>query len=645
MSTESPELGVRHAEAVLGRVLLSPDWLPPGTRVDRWEVVERLGAGGYGTTYSVRRADRSQGRLYALKLSRRPGERWFAREAQLLARVRHRSVVRLITHGVWRLGPVEHPYLVMEYVNGESLYGWALARNPTARQVTGLLVQVLEALAAAHRQGALHRDFKGDNVLVSPDGRVKVLDWGAGWYAGAPALTATARLPPGSPRYYSPQLFMWRVLSERRPGAASPYAYSVADELYAVGVTFYRLLTDQYPAAQWGAPRDASEPHGLRAARALNPHVPEDLSDALMRMLAFEPERRPESMALLADELRKRLEDRGPAWDAPLFDWRERTASGSRTTLEAEEVRGPVMPGHEVALRDARVRHLEASRRLREARELRRRDPAKVAAAEARSLRALQARVLGVRSHPLLWGACAVLLVGPLVAGLAVWGTRRAPVRADAHSLVVSEERDVQQMASRPGPEEARGPLTGSSPPVPLTQEKEAMIPHSPQQAAVTPTPARSGTLKRCSAAVGAAVLTACTGAQVRPDASRCPAGALEAMRKLSLYEGGSGVIYTDIEQPGPKSEQLIVHDGPIVSLVFEQDGDLPVGTRLYGRLWTGDGRVTGRYTKAELPDGRIYPVCLVYGNRDGFEWLDGSKTGAVRMPRLSAYTVVRSFP
>ncbi|RKH75497.1 serine/threonine protein kinase, partial [Corallococcus sp. AB045] len=600
--------------------------------------------GGYGTTYSVRRAGRPRGRLYALKLSRRPGERWFAREAELLTRVRHRSVVRLITYGVWRLGPVEHPYLVMEYVEGESLYEWALARNPTARQLTGLLVQVLEALSAAHRQGALHRDFKGDNVLVTPDGRVKVLDWGAGWYAGAPVLTATARLPPGSPRYYSPQLFMWRVLSERRPGASSPYAYSVADELYAVGVTFYRLLTDQYPAAQWGAPRDASEPQGLRIVRNLNPHVPEELSEALMRLLAFEPERRPESTALLAGALRQHLADGGSAWDAPLFDWRERTASGSRTTLEAEEVRGPVMPGQEVALRDARVRHLEASRRFREARELRRRDPAKVAASEARSLRALQARTRGGCSRPLFSGTFAVLLVGPLVAGLTVWGLRRALVWEEP-PLAVSETRNVQQMAPRPGPEEARSPSMGTSPPVPFPQEIEAMPPPSPQQAAVIPTPARSGTLKRCSAAVGAAVLTACTGAQVRPDASRCPTGSLEAMRKLGVNKGGSASVYTDITQPGRGAEDAIVHDGPIVSLVIEQYGHLPEGTRLYGRLWTGGGRVTGRYTKAELPDGSIHPVCFVYGNHDGGEWVEGSKPDAVRMPRMWVYTVVHEFP
>ncbi|RKG85543.1 serine/threonine protein kinase, partial [Corallococcus terminator] len=371
----------------VGRIVLSAEWLPPGTRVDRWEVVGRLGAGGYGTTYSVRRAGRARGRLYALKLSRRPGERWFAREAALLERVRHRAVVRLITHGVWRLGPVEHPYLVMEYVEGESLYEWALARNPTGRQVALLLAQVLEALAAAHAEAALHRDFKGDNVLVTPDGRVKLLDWGAGWYSGAPALTATARLPPGSPRYYSPQLLRWRALAERRPGAQEPYAYSVADELYAVGVTFYRLLVDQYPALPWGVPLGPLASQGLGALKGLNPRVPTVLEDFVQRLLAFAPEQRPEGTAPLAREVRRVLTVANAAWEEPLFGWRERTSSGSRTTLEAAEARGPVMPGQEVALREARARHVEEVHRLREVRELRQRDPAKVAEVEARDSR------------------------------------------------------------------------------------------------------------------------------------------------------------------------------------------------------------------------------------------------------------------
>ncbi|RYZ40861.1 MAG: serine/threonine protein kinase [Myxococcaceae bacterium] len=637
MSRESLEAGRSGMDA--GRILLSAEWLPPGTRVDRWEVVGRLGAGGYGTTYSVRRAGRARGRLYALKLSRRPAERWFAREAALLARVRHPAVVRLITHAVWRLGPVEHPYLVMEYVEGESLYEWALARNPTGRQVALLLAQVLEALAAAHAAGALHRDFKGDNVLVTPDGKVKLLDWGAGWYTGAPALTATARLPPGSPRYYSPQLLYWRALAARRPGAMEPYTYAVADELYAVGVTFYRLLVDQYPSLPWGVPVGPLASQGPGDLKGLNPRVPVLLEDFAQRLLAFAPEQRPEGTASLAREVRSALAVADAAWDAPLFGWRERTSSGSRTTLEAAEVRGPVMPGQEIALREARVKHVEEVHRLREARELRQRDPAKVAEVEARAPHAV--RGSGGRSLPLRWGLVAVLLLGPLLAGLTAWRMGFVPG-------ALAPVRGVRQMAPLTGPDQARAPLAGDSPPAPFQQENEDMTLRAPRQATVKSSPVRSGALgklQRCTLAAGAMALTACPGVQVRPDPSRCPAGALEAMRKLEMYEGGGAGILTDIHQPGRNSEELVVRDGPIVSLTVQSFGDLPTGTRLYGQLWTGGGRVTGRYTRAELPDHRVVPVCLVYGNRDGGEWLPGSKAGAVRMPRTWAYTTVHTFP
>ncbi|RYZ43077.1 MAG: serine/threonine protein kinase [Myxococcaceae bacterium] len=628
MSSESPE--VERPGAELGRILSSAEWLPPGTRVDRWEVVGRLGAGGYGTTYSVRRAGRRRGQLYALKLSRRPGERWFAREVALLARVRHRAVVRLVTHGVWRLGPVEHPYLVMEYVDGESLYDWALARNPTARQVARLLVQVLEALAAAHREGALHRDFKGDNVLVAADGKVKLLDWGAGWYAGAPSLTATAQLPPGSPRYYSPQLFRWRALAERRPGETEPYRYTIPDELYAVGVTFYHLLTDQYPAIQWLAPLDPLSPHGLHPLKELNPRLPEVLESVVLRLLAFSPEHRPEGAAVLAVEVRRALAVADTAWDAPLFDWREPTSSGSRTTFEAAEVRGPVMPGQEVALREARARHVEEVHRWRAARELRQRDPEKVAAAEARSLGAIRRSGTSWSSHTLRRGGLVVLLVGALVAGLTLWRPWRG------------SSMPVQLMAPRAGLDQARAPLTGTPPLSSPQQEKEDMSIRAPRQAAVVSPAGRSQALKRCSL-VGAAALAACTGSQVRPDPSRCPDGALEAMRELHMGEGGSGDIYTDVNQPGAASDELLVRDGPIVSMVNNRFGELPEGTLLHGRLWTGGPQVTGRYTRAELPDRRSYPVCLVFGNIDGFPREPSQPPGTVG--RAASFLVVHSFP
>lgn len=167
----------------------------------------------------------------------------------------------------------------------------------------------------------------------------------------------------------------------------------------------------------------------------------------------------------------------------------------------------------------------------------------------------------------------------------------------------------------------------------------------APRQAAVVSTPGPSRALTRCAMAVGAAALTACAGAPVRPSPGRCPDGALEAMRKLGVFVTGGASIYTDIRQPGHSGEDLLVHDGPIVSLTLEPYGSLPEGTRLYGRLWTGEGRVTGRYTRAELPDGTSYPVCLVYAGPAGAKWEAGSKPGAVMTTRTFAFIAVDAFP
>ncbi|MFP2913555.1 protein kinase domain-containing protein, partial [Pyxidicoccus sp. 3LFB2] len=269
------------------------------------------------------------GPLYALKLAQAPEDAGFGREAEALRRVRHPGVVRLVEEGWWEAG---HPYLVLEYVHGEGFYRWAWLRNPTARQVAGLLLQVAEALAAAHAVGVLHRDFKGSNVLVGPGPRARVLDWGAGVHPDAEALTCTARMPPGTPLYYSPQVVRWRAGALR--GGGGRYPYTVADELYAVGVTFHRVLSDEYPPLRLEDLEDVEEEGGPEALALPNPRVPQALAALIMELLAPQPEARPASMAVLAVRVRRTLEDAGEAWDAPLFEWYSGPESQSRTTVE-----------------------------------------------------------------------------------------------------------------------------------------------------------------------------------------------------------------------------------------------------------------------------------------------------------------------
>ncbi|QAT88441.1 serine/threonine protein kinase [Corallococcus coralloides] len=607
------------------------DALAAGTLIGPWHVVQRLAAGGYGTVYVVHAKRRPRGRRYALKLARQPDSPWFSREEEVLSRLRHPGVPRFVASGNWQPGSGSYPFLVMEHVEGESLYAWARARNPTAREVGALFKQAAEVLAFAHQRGVLHRDFKGDNIRVQPGGRLTLLDWGAGWHPEAEPLTGTGQPPPGTAHYASPQLHHWRMKAPSRQPRES-LRYSVTDELYAVGVTFHRLLTDAYPAL----PLD-----GEGLARAWpNPHVPEALTSLVTRLLAFSPEARPPSASALASELHQVLAHADPTWDLPLFDWAISPSASSRTTQEAPGMEGPVAPGQEVPLQHARLQRLDRIQRLREARELRHRVPGQVARVEARAILAANKVRRRQMVRPLLrWAAAGIACV--LVFVSLGWSLGVSS-KSDLH---VPERPSTPLVARVPGPDQAAATGAALLPfPAPLPLEKEAMsIPLKQDR------PARDRSLVRgCTLAVGAAsTLIACAGAQVVPKPQRCSTNALEAMKALKLRRDGKAAITLDIRHPfRPDALLTTVGDGDIVSVLEEKHGGLPEGTLLHGRLWTGGEEVVGRYTRAETPDGRTYPVCFVLGNSDG-RWpkAPGSKPGAVVLPRNVGYTVVDAFP
>ncbi|MCY1078278.1 hypothetical protein [Archangium lansingense] len=149
-----------------------------------------------------------------------------------------------------------------------------------------------------------------------------------------------------------------------------------------------------------------------------------------------------------------------------------------------------------------------------------------------------------------------------------------------------------------------------------------------------------------------------CPAAQVKPESEDCPTEAQYAMFEvLKLNTGMRLQAIVDVNQPGDPTEEGIYRDGPIVSRVVQREGtspQLPGGTLLYGKLWTGPGiqnwngmeAVLGRYTEALLPDGRKLPVCIVLGGYEG-RWrkLPGSKPGAVRLFRELPVAAVRRWP
>ena len=304
--------------------VLDPTALPSGTQVGAWWVQGIRGQGSYGTVYRAMRQGHEHAGPVALKLAVYPADPRFEREEELLLRIRHPSVPRVLGSGLWHspLGGA-HPFVVMEWVEGEPLYLWAARRNPSSCQVLALLAQAARALQATHEVCALHRDVKGDNKMVRPsDGRLFLTDFGAGYFAGAPRLTPFQTLA-GTPAYRSPGL--WEYEQQRGgPNATEPLLARPWDDVFALGVTAYRLVTDTYPPFTHPSMKHAAcwSPGGRGAPppRQLNPQVDAQLNALILRMLSPRPEERGTAREL-AEAMERGVAHAPPSADEPLFEW------------------------------------------------------------------------------------------------------------------------------------------------------------------------------------------------------------------------------------------------------------------------------------------------------------------------------------
>ncbi|HVG61092.1 MAG TPA: serine/threonine-protein kinase [Hyalangium sp.] len=320
---------------------VDPLALPWGTRVGPWCVVGFRGRGSYGTLYRVEREGREAKGPAALKLAVHPGDKRFKREGWLLRHIHSPFVPQFLDEGVWRHPSGLFPYVVMELVDGEPLYEWAARRNPSERQVMGLLTQLARAVADTHAAGGLHRDVKGSNALVRRwDGRGYLTDFGAGHYRGADTLTSKL-LPPGTPVYRSPEA--WGFLHVFRRHPTVHYPASTCDDLFALGMMAYRLVTDEYPPLTDPEERGAEiwrpDGPGPRPPSQLNPRVGRELDAFILRLLSIAPDERFGGRAEVAARILERAwKSAGPRADRPLFDWGTSPSPRSRSAGEVRQV-------------------------------------------------------------------------------------------------------------------------------------------------------------------------------------------------------------------------------------------------------------------------------------------------------------------
>lgn len=299
----------------------TPDSLKPGDLIGPWRIEGYAGRGSYGAVFRARRAGHPGSQPVALKMAVFPHDPRFEREVELLRRTHHPAVPRLIDRGWWEAEPgVQHPYVVMEWIRGRSLYEWARVHPPTSRDVLRVVAQVGWGLAVMHRGECLHRDLKGDNILVEPEGRAVLTDWGSGTWRGAPPLTHRV-LPPNTLEYRSPEALRFEWQHWKTPGAR--YHATSADDLYALGVALYRLMTQLYPSPGIVPEAVKNQVQGGPSQRLrvheLNPRVVPELSALVERLLAGELKARGTAgeLAQAAESLAEHL---GTEADVPLWD-------------------------------------------------------------------------------------------------------------------------------------------------------------------------------------------------------------------------------------------------------------------------------------------------------------------------------------
>jgi serine/threonine protein kinase/tetratricopeptide (TPR) repeat protein len=295
-----------------------PPRLPlPGERMGgaeglRFEILEELGAGGMGSVF--RAWDLELQRVVALKFlllgegSSEPRFSWLRREAQAVARLDHENIVRLFDVAEWRGAVWEPrvPFLVMEYLQGESLASLLKRERLTLRRTLALMGALSAGLAHAHARHITHRDLKPANVFLTQSGGVKLLDFGLAHLMAVSASRIPQLPTAGTPQYMAPEQWRGDAQDERA-------------DIWAAGILLYELLTGEPPCA--AASREelrawALSPEPVPALRTHGPELPLELEQLVAGMLAKAPEQRLRSAVELRERLRQLEENLGP-WHAP----------------------------------------------------------------------------------------------------------------------------------------------------------------------------------------------------------------------------------------------------------------------------------------------------------------------------------------
>ncbi|MBL8300977.1 MAG: serine/threonine protein kinase [Rhodanobacteraceae bacterium] len=326
-----------------------------GTEIGHYVLTRLIGAGGMGAVYLAQRRDQAFLPAVALKIVRngpirRQELERFERERNILAQLEHPSIAKILDGGETADGS---PYYAMEYIQGLPITQYASTVIDRVEQRVELLIDVARALAHAHQHLVVHRDIKPSNILVSADGRVKLLDFGIAKIIDETRGSGLTEAPVG------PMTRTYAAPEQLRGGKIS-----IATDVYQFGMLMFRMLSGRLPylasptdLIAWGQAVGEQEPMTLSRAFVLADSDPATRADAwpehanrlrirrrlkgdldaiARKALAKQPTERYATMTALADDLRAFLDGRpvvarrsGALYHAAKFVTRHRIASGS----------------------------------------------------------------------------------------------------------------------------------------------------------------------------------------------------------------------------------------------------------------------------------------------------------------------------
>jgi predicted Ser/Thr protein kinase len=271
--------------------------LPPGTRVGHFEIVHKIGEGGMGVVYEA--LDPRLNRRIALKvMSNADGpheERMrFLREARAASALNHPNIVTIYEYD----SAGDRDFIAMEFIEGKTLRELIDERNLPLATGLGYARQVASALARAHGAGIVHRDLKPQNIMVTPEGTAKILDFGLARRAAvsdqSPEDSTTLTrvgVVVGTPAYMSPEQILGEAIDAR-------------SDIFSFGIVLYEIVTGKQPFRA-GNPQATMHhitsvaPPQIDTGRS----VPRDLAQFIDLCLAKKPEDRLQSMTDAVERL------------------------------------------------------------------------------------------------------------------------------------------------------------------------------------------------------------------------------------------------------------------------------------------------------------------------------------------------------